>query len=419
MSVHALRGGARAEYDVVLVGAGLVGAALALALAPQSLRVALIEAQPLDQMEQPGYDERSTALSFASVRILQSLGVWSALARQASPIRHIHVSQQGGFGVSRFDAREVGVDALGQVLPNHHLIAALLDRLGRQEDLDVYAPSRVVAVHQDGGRMRVRLEDQTERFEIHSRLLVAADGAESPVRTLLGVGVTRRDYGQSAIIANVSPGIAPQGRAFERFTPDGPIALLPLSEARCALVWTVSSLAQQWALELPDAQFLEELEARFGRRLGRFERVGRRRAYPLALVRSRRMVEGRTVFLGNAAHAIHPVAGLGFNLALREAAILAEILAEATDPGDRDILEGFEQRIERYQDQIIGFSDALPRLFAQRFPGFEHARSLGLLGLDLLPALKTGFVLHTMGLDSGMPALARGSGPSRITGGGP
>lgn len=417
MSVHALRRGGHADHDVVLVGAGLVGAALALALAPQGLRIALIEAQPLGRMEQPGYDERSTALSYASAQILRSLGLWPALAAHASPIRHIHVSQQGGFGVSRFDAQEMGVDALGQVLPNHALISVFLEHLERQGDLVVHAPARVTRMHQDAGRMRVHGEGPSGTFELHSRLLIAADGAESTVRSLLGVGVTRRDYGQSAIIANVTPGIAPQGRAFERFTADGPIALLPLTDARCALVWTVPSLAQQWALELSEKAFLGELEARFGRRLGRFERVGHRQAYPLALVRSRRMVEGRAVFLGNAAHAIHPVAGLGFNLALREAAMLAEVLAAAEDPGDRDVLESFEQRIERYQNQIIGLSDALPRLFGSRFPGLSHARSLGLLGLDLVPGLKTGFVLHTMGLDRDMPALARMG--SLISGGRP
>jgi len=407
MSVHAVRSSGPADCDVVLVGAGLVGAALALALAPQGLRIALIEAQPLGRMEQPGYDERSTALSFASVQILRSLGLWPAVAAHASPIRHIHVSQQGGFGVSRFDAQEMGVDVLGQVLPNHALISAFLDHLGRQADLVVHAPARVTAVHQDAARMRVRGEGPNGSFELHSRLLVAADGAESTVRGLLGVGVTRREYGQSAIIANVTPSIAPQGRAFERFTPDGPIALLPLSDARCALVWTLPSLAQQWALEISDKTFLGELESRFGRRLGPFQRVGHRQAYPLTLVRSRRMVEGRAVFLGNAAHAIHPVAGLGFNLALREAVILAEMLAAAQDPGDRDVLEAFEERIERYQDQIVGLSDALPRLFGRRFPGLGHARSLGLLGLDLAPGLKAGFVLHAMGLDRDMPALAR------------
>jgi 2-octaprenyl-6-methoxyphenol hydroxylase len=245
---------------------------------------------------------------------------------------------------------------------------------------------------------------------LSSRLLVAADGAESPVRTLLGIGVTRRDYGQSAIIANVTPGLPHGGRAFERFTPEGPVALLPLGE-RCALVWTVPSHAQEWALELSEERFLDQLEARFGRRLGRFQRVGRRQSYPLSLVRARRMVEGRAVLLGNAAHAIHPVAGLGFNLALREAAILAEVLAQGHDPGDRDMLERFEQRLQPYQDRLIAFSDRLPQLFGQRFPGFSHARSLGLLGLDLLPGAKTGFVLHAMGLDGAMPALARQTDP--------
>jgi 2-octaprenyl-6-methoxyphenol hydroxylase len=409
MNVHRLHGTAEADHDVILVGAGLVGAALALALAPLSLRIALVEAQPLERMEQPGYDERSTALSYASVRILESLGLWGMLADHASPIRHIHVSQQGSFGISRFDAHEVGVEALGQVIPNHRLIEVLLDRLPQQPGLTLHLPARVTAVSQDGARMRVRLEGPDGPMDLSSRLLVAADGAESPVRTLLGIGVTRRDYGQSAIIANVTPELPHGGRAFERFTPEGPLALLPLGE-RCALVWTVPSHAQEWALELPEGHFLDELEARFGRRLGRFQRVGHRQAYPLSLVRARRMVEGRAVLLGNAAHAIHPVAGLGFNLALRETAILAEVLGQGHDPGDRDMLEHFEQRVQPYQDRLIAFSDRLPRLFGQRFPGFKHARSLGLLGLDLLPGAKTGFVLHAMGLDGAMPALARQTG---------
>ncbi|MDY6942844.1 MAG: 2-octaprenyl-6-methoxyphenyl hydroxylase [Pseudomonadota bacterium] len=395
------------RFDVLIVGGGMVGSSLACALADLPLAVGLVEAMPFGRFGEPGYDDRNTALSYATVNVFKTLGVWSALAPEATPIRHIHVSQKGRMAATRLHADALRVEALGYVVPNRALMAALFERMGRIGNLTLINPARVTKAAQDGDRMRVEVSAGDQIRQLEANLLVIADGTQSPVRSMLQIGVDRRDYGQTAIIANVSTERPHRNWAYERFTEDGPLALLPLGE-RNALVWTVPSIAAEIVSTMEDTVFLAELERRFSRRLGRFTKVGRRQSYPLVLTQARRMVDGRAVLLGNAAHTIHPVAGQGFNLALREVAILADVLSLAPDVGDKAVLEQFMENCRGHQRALMTFTDALPRLFSAGLPGLAGVRGLGLLGLDLWGGGKAEFARWSMGIGADMPALSRG-----------
>ena len=276
-------------YDIAIVGGGMVGASLGVALEGVGVRTALIEAVPHDAAAQPSFDERTTALSNGSRSILRTLGVWQDVAYAATRIAKIHVSDQGHFGFARIDAAELGRNALGYVLPNRALGAALWSRLSRRADLDIFCPARVANL--SIGADAVELAIGADRV-LRARLVVAADGIDSAVRAAFGVGVESRDYGQTAIITTVLPGKFHGHVAYERFTPTGPLALLPIADGRCTLVLTLSSATAEAAMGWSDEQFLSEVQARFGWRLGRLLQVGRRGAYPLSLSRARALERG-------------------------------------------------------------------------------------------------------------------------------
>jgi 2-octaprenyl-6-methoxyphenol hydroxylase len=397
-------GDPRDFYDVAIVGGGMVGASLAVALEGLGVRAALIEAVPHDAAAQPSFDERTTALSNGSRRILETLGVWRDLANAATRIAKIHVSDQGHFGFARIDAAELGRDALGHVVPNRALGAALWSRLSRRKDLDVFCPSRVARI--DIREDAIELGIAPDRM-LWARLVVAADGIDSAVRTAFGVGVETRDYLQAAIITTVLPGKFHDHVAYERFTPAGPLALLPLADGRCTLVLTLSPAAAEAAMSSSDEQFLADVQARFGWRLGRLLKVGQRRVYPLSLSRAQRSSSGRCIMVGNAAQALHPVAGMGFNLGLRDVACLAELIAERrgelhTVAAVYDAWRAPDRR------QVIAFTDGLVRLFASPWGPARRLRDLGLLAFDLLPPAKLALSALSTGAAGRMPKLARG-----------
>ncbi|MCI0435257.1 MAG: FAD-dependent monooxygenase, partial [Gemmatimonadetes bacterium] len=299
-------------FDVAIVGGGMVGASLAAALAPLGLHLVVLESVPLQSESQPSFDERTTALSNGSRRILASLGLWETLAPQAAPIRRIHVSDQGRFGFARIDAREQGVAALGFVLANRALGAALWERLTRASGLEILCPARVddLTPGADSVALRTSIGDGRE-YTLNARLVVAADGAQSSIRRALGIEAITWDYEQTAIITNVATRKFHDHVAFERFTASGPLAVLPLADGRCTVVWTMAPRVADATLKLADEEFLASLQERFGFRLGRFTRVGRRHAYPLSLTRAQERVGRRVVIIGNAAQGLHPIAGQG------------------------------------------------------------------------------------------------------------
>jgi len=385
---------------VVVAGAGPVGASLALALAAAGVEVTVLEAAPIEEALPPSYDDRPLALSLGSRRVLETLGLWAGLAARASPIHTVHVSQRGGFGVTRIRAAEEGVEALGYVLAARELGETLGAALAAAPRVRLLRPARIAALERSAAALRLRLEGGDEEQALSARLLVAADGADSPLRAMLGVAVAVRDYRQRAITANVTPRREHRGWAYERFTPEGPLALLPLEGGRCGLVWALPPERAEALLEASDEAFLEALGAAFGRRLGGFERVGARSCYPLRLVRARTRARARALIIGNAAHGLHPVAGQGFNLGLRDAALLAEVVAAALrggeDPGEARVLARYLELRRGDEAVIRTLTDTLVRLFSNDFAPLAAARGLGLLALDLAPGLRRRFAATAM-----------------------
>ena len=401
--------------DIAIVGGGMVGASLAVALAPLGLNVALIEAVAHDGASQPSFDERTTALSNGSCRILQTLGVWAQVQAQATPIRKIHISEQGRFGFARIDAAEQGLPAMGFVVPNRALGTALWSRVARCPGIEVHCPAQVAQIERGARAVDLQIAAAGTTVRINSRLIVAADGVHSAVRAAFGVDAQLRDYEQTAIITTVLPQRFHDHVAFERFTPSGPLALLPLEGGRCALVLTVSRDATETALAWSDEEFLAEVQRRFGFRLGRFLKVGRRVPYPLSLSRAERTSAERCVIVGNAAQGLHPVAGMGFNLGLRDVASLAELLAERRheshfDAGAAALLSDYDAWRAADRTGVIAFTDALVRLFASPSSLVRRLRNVGLLAFDLLPPAKA--ALSRLSAGGGgharIPKLARG-----------
>lgn len=398
------------EYDVAIVGGGLVGASLACALGPTGLRVAVIEAAAPDDERQPGYDDRSVALAWGSRRIFEGMGLWDEICRRgACPIHRIHVSDRGRPGFARLAREVMQVPALGYVVENRVLGAALLEGIRRHPNVTLHRPVRLAGTAPGDRALKLILEGAPP---CRARLLVVADGGRSPAREWLGLAVRRVDYGQSAVVANVTPGRPHDHVAYERFTETGPLALLPLTGGRCSLVWSLEPGDALAVAELDDAGFLARLQEAFGERLGRFRHAGRRSVYPLARVEAEPPVRPRAVVVGNAAHTLHPVAGQGFNLGLRDVALLAELLAGARrrgqDPGETEILAAYARRRRRDLCTTVAFTDSLVRVFTQTAWPVTAARNLGLLAVDLLPPVKRGLLRQSMGLAGPLPRLARG-----------
>jgi 2-octaprenyl-6-methoxyphenol hydroxylase len=401
------------NYDVAIIGGGMVGASLGVALAPLGIRVAIIEAVPHDSAVQPSFDERTTALSNGSRRILESLGIWPKVAAAATAIRKIHISDQGRFGFARIDAAEQGLEALGYVVPNRALGKALWSQLRGHPDLRVICPAQVTGVTAEVDQVVLQIDTAEGSTSIAAKLIVAADGINSVVRTALGVAAESRDYHQTAVITTVLPKNFHEHVAFERFTEDGPLALLPLDDGRCTLVLTLDSDTVVAAMAWSDQQFLAELQRRFGFRLGRFLKVGRRVAYPLSLSRAERTSAPRCAIIGNAAQGLHPVAGMGFNLGLRDVASLAELIAEQCarapfDPGARELLDAYDAWRLKDRAGVIAFTDGLIRLFSNPLGSVRALRNMGLLAFDLLPPAKSALSRLSGGAGGRVPKLARG-----------
>ncbi|MEN2507087.1 2-octaprenyl-6-methoxyphenyl hydroxylase [Stutzerimonas stutzeri] len=384
---------------LAIVGGGLVGASLALALQQgakaRGWTIALIEPFEPGSEYQPSYDARSTALSYGTRLIYQRLGVWERIAERAEPITQIHVSDRGRAGATRLDASDQQVPALGYVVENawigHCLWQALDD-----EVVTRHCPAEVEQMQAVAAGYRLTL---TTGQVLDCDLAVLADGGRSALREQLGIAIKTTPYDQSALIANVTPGKPHGGQAFERFTDDGPMALLPLQDNRCALVWTRSEEDAARLAALPEAAFLDELQQAFGYRLGGFQQVGARHLYPLMLIEAEEQVRSGLVVLGNAAHSLHPIAGQGYNLSLRDTeALAAALLSSSAKLGDIGVLQAYHRQQRTDQWLTVGFSDRLTRLFAGSALLSVAGRNLGLLGLDLLPPAKAWFARQAMGL---------------------
>ena len=399
------------HYDVVINGGGMAGAVLALGLSQlvradgSALRIALIEKSNPGQNLHPAFDARSIALAGHSRDLLQQLGLWSLLSDLATPITAIQVSDQGHFGQVNMQAQDYSVPALGYVIELEPVGQRLYQQLQQHSAIELFCPAQIQAWQQAPDKVTVTLNNG---HQLATSLLVAADGNHSQIGRQLNLPRRQFDYRQTAIIANVQTAKAHQGRAFERFTSEGPLALLPMGGGRCSLVWCVSNARAKQLMTLDESAFLTRLQQAFGYRLGRITRTGVRHCYPLVLDEVTRPWHHRVVLVGNAAHLLHPIAGQGFNLGLRDVAALVEQVrqllssfepesAGQTDVGSYHLLSRYGQSRQADQAALVGMTSALTLLFSNDHPVLAAGRNLGLMTMAACSSLKHTLAWQAMG----------------------
>lgn len=396
------------HFDLIIIGGGLAGASLACALGGSALKIAVIEAHELMHDLQPSYDDRTVALSYGSRLIFEAIGLWPSLQAHAEAIDTIHISDRGHFGVTRLTKQQEAVPALGYVIENKRLGEQLYEVITAQANITLFCPAQLVGLQSRADGVTIELQTEERRQTLSAALLVAADGNNSQVLQLLHIGSSRKDYQQVALISNVTPGKKHDNVAYERFTDSGPLAFLPMTGNRCSVVWTLDREQADYLAALDDIDFLAQLQQRFGYRLGQLKKVGKRQLYPLFLQSATQMIFGRVAIIGNAAHSVHPVAGQGFNLALRDIALLSELLADAlqagTDIGDPLLLQRYAEQREHDIKRVYRFTDTLVRTFSNAITPLAHLRSLSLFLVDILPDIKHALAKQSMGLTTGQNA---------------
>lgn len=401
------------QIDIAIIGGGMVGASLA-ALLPEHWQVLLVESFPLPPADdnqapvyQPSYDARSSALSHSTYQIFNEIGLWPMLAPHAEPIRKVHVSDKGYWGSAMLDQHIQGLDALGHVMENAWLGRCLLHFIQQRPNIQFASPAQVTQLTPKASQVELCIEAKDASVQhVSAKLAVIADGAQSKTAAKLGIHCEVSDYHHTAIVSNVSTSEPHKGIAYERFTDSGPMALLPLTDGndhndkhRSALIWTMPSDDAEALVAMNDSDFLQALQQRFGHRQGRFIKVGQRHNYPLKLSTACEQVRSNIVVLGNAAHSLHPVAGQGFNLALRDVKVLVDTLVNSNQPlGDIKTLQRYADGQAQDQHLTSLFSDVLPSLFARQNPLIAAGRGIGLLGLELLPPAKSSFINFATGL---------------------
>lgn len=384
--------------SVIIVGGGMAGATLALAissLTKGAVPVALVEAQQPDNRQHPGFDARAIALAQGTCQQLDSIGIWSALADCATAIKHVHVSDSGHSGFVNLQAQDYRVPALGQVIELFDAGKRLFALLQQASGVTLHCPAKVVEVVRTAESATVTLDNGQQ---LSAKLLVAADGSHSALAQACNIQWQQQDYQQIAVIANVTTSELPNGRAFERFTRNGPLALLPMSQGRSSLVWCHAKEDKQQVDSWNDARFIAELQRAFGWRLGKILHAGKRHSYPLQLLTASRHVSHRLALVGNAAQTLHPIAGQGFNLGLRDVMSLAETIAQAgKDPGDYEVLSQYQQRRQQDQQATIGVTDGLIHLFANRYGPLVVGRNFALMSMECIPTIRDAFARRTLG----------------------
>ncbi|HEX7325932.1 MAG TPA: FAD-dependent monooxygenase [Rhodanobacteraceae bacterium] len=402
--------------DLLIVGGGLVGTSLALALDAVGRSATLVEATAPRQLPAPDVvrgddDDRNLVLARASVNALMALQVWRHLEAAAGTIRRVEVSRAGEFGRARLTAADMGVDALGRVVPGRMLGIGLERALGACRNVQRWTSARLVGLAAVAGGWRARVETPDGVREIDARLVVGADGSESSVRAQAGIGVQRHDYAQSLLVATVACERDIPDCAFERFTDAGPVALLPLPQGRRGLVLTVAGERHDAIAALDDAAFTALAQQRFGWKLGALARPGRRFAHRIQRVLADAVVGSRIALVGNAAQTVHPIGAQGFNLGLRDALTLAEMVADARDPGAPDLLHAYALRRQPDRQGVLVFSHGLISLACLAQPALAPCRSLALLAVDAVRPLRHMVARRGMGFRGVPPRLALDAQP--------
>ncbi|WP_245807550.1 2-octaprenyl-6-methoxyphenyl hydroxylase [Cognaticolwellia beringensis] len=408
------------HFDVIISGGGLSGSLMALSLSAlrdhnqKPLKIAIIEANSILTESTPSFDDRVLALSHGSADYLASVGAWQYLQNHAEPIKNIHISDRGYYGKARLYAQHHSVDALGYVADMPSIGAAFLKALATKSNVTWFTPDSINDIKWQAEQVNVEL---SSGIKLSAALLLACDGAKSPCRQFANIATTCRDYQQSALIANVATTVHHNNIAYERFTETGPIAMLPLSNStkasakyspakknsagRCSLVWTLTPELAEKMLNLSDNEFSQQLEQAFGHWLGNITQVGKRVIYPLKLVQASEQVYHRMALIGNASHTIHPIAGQGFNLGLRDVSEMTEVvkkaLAQQQDIGTFASLMQYGKARQQDQKQVISLTDSLVTLFSNQLPPLVAGRNIGLKVLNYFPTLKNALVKKTMG----------------------
>ncbi len=396
------------DYDIVIIGGGLSGGSLALALQDTGYSVAVVEAVTDEQRHSSPAARRALALSYGTVNLLRSLGIWEGVAEKSSAIRDIHVSDRGHFAKARLSAEKEGVDALGYVITAGGLEDHISDIL-ESSPIERICPARLMGFSAGPESVCLTLRRGEEDLTPVTRLLVGADGVQSSVRRFLNIGLETRDYRQTAIVTVIRPEVDPLGMAFERFTSTGPLAVLPMVDGCCSVVWTQAAEEAERIMALDDQKFRTRLQDAFGFRLGKLELESVRVQFPLELVRAETMIGPRSVLVGNAAHQLHPVAGQGFNLGIRDIALLAEMIiddaGQCRDPGAPRLIEAYAEARRTDHEAVIRFTDGVVRVFSNDWLPAVGARGLGLLFLDHCSMAKHWLTRHAMGLGGRVPRI--------------
>ncbi|MDD5266356.1 MAG: 2-octaprenyl-6-methoxyphenyl hydroxylase [Methylococcales bacterium] len=396
------------DYDLLIAGGGLAGNCLALALKNTGLRMAIVEVNTREQLCASPAGDRALALAAGTVMMLEALGIWQGISHAATAIKQIHVSDRGHFGKTRLSAKKENVDALGYVIIARNIETYVANQAA-EAGIELISPARVVGLMSGDNEVCVSLKQGNDSLNVSAKLLVGADGGLSSVRQLLDIPQQITEYGQTALVTTVKSTLPNNNTAFERFTASGPLALLPVAKNQCAVIWTRKNEDADALMLGGEADFLDELQQCFGFKLGELSLVAPRRAFPLSLIRAEKMVAGRAVIIGNAAHQLHPVAGQGFNLGLRDVVRLSEMLIKQNeqhkDIGAADFLKEYSASRKKDHNRTIGFTDAVVKIFSNEWLALAAARNIGLALLDHIPVAKTLLTRHAMGLAGQMPSL--------------
>lgn len=391
--------------DVIIIGSGLIGAAMGIALARLGLRVDIIDRAPTESRLQAAYDGRTSAVALGSTRVLLHIGVWQRID-DSQPIHDIRVCDEGGRFYVHYDHTKAGNEPFGHIVENRLLRQALYEAVDEQPTLTVHQPARVTTIEPEPGHATATLDTGEQ---LHASLVLVADGKYSQTRDMLGIEANIFEYGQTAIVCTIAHSKPHHGLAVEQFMPAGPFALLPMTGDRTNIVWTERNAMAQRMLELDDAAFVAEVRRRVGDYLGDISLFGPRHAYPLTLVHARQYTAERLALIGDAAHGIHPIAGQGANLGFRDVAVFTELLHEQAklglDLGSTDLLAHYQQWRRFDTLSMTSVTDALNRLFSNRNPVLRLARDAGLGMVERMPTTKRFLMHHAMGLVGDLPAM--------------